>query len=223
MKKICIISTNAGQGHRATERAIRAALGHQREYQFHSVEVYEDLMAPFDLGAKTIGITAPEIYNRFVLQKGKSGLLWILLCVIAKTWVEINKTRMIRHLQKFWNKTQPDIVVSVVPLFNDILLESLSSYRSDIPYLTVISDFCEMTRGVWIQHPKQIIAAGTAKAVHQAREFGLSEEQIVQLPGMVISPAYYDKQPFNANPSTTPRYRIIDLWWACTGKNAQLC
>lgn len=191
MKNICIISTDAGQGHRATERAIRQSLEDHQSLNIQSVEVYQDLLAPFDLGARTLGITAPDIYNRFVLQKGNSGVLWILLCIIARLWVGWNKQRMIRHLQKFWSESRPDIVISVVPLFNGILAESLDRYSREIPYITVISDFCEMTRGVWIQSSRQIVAAGTEKAQQQARDFGLPERQIIKLPGMVISPLFY--------------------------------
>jgi 1,2-diacylglycerol 3-beta-galactosyltransferase len=210
MKKtfsINVITGQGGAGHYATYHAIRA-IAEQRHlpWQFQITDV-DDIITELSGQSQvknaydTFGFSAHDLYNWMV----KSGWTWLwpFLMRLNKLLVRLNYKTGVRIFEQRLREKQPDLIVSVMPLFNKMIWESVQRTRPDTPIVTVLTDFADCPPHFWFE-PKtgNYFVCGTDKAVAQARSLGVSAEQIIQTSGLVIHPNFYpslnsDRPPMN--------------------------
>jgi UDP-N-acetylglucosamine:LPS N-acetylglucosamine transferase len=101
-----------------------------------------------------------------------------------------------RILEQHWARSEPDLVVSLVPNFNRVLCESVAAALPGVPYVTVLTDFADHPPHFWIEPGQdQWLVCGTPRALAQARAAGYADERIALTSGMLLRPSFYAPPP----------------------------
>jgi 1,2-diacylglycerol 3-beta-galactosyltransferase len=111
-----------------------------------------------------------------------------LLHVAIRVW----HLQEVKVLEAYWNCEKPDMVVSLVPHFNRVMLAGLRRVSSTITFVTIMTNIADYPPGFWIEPQKQYLICGSSQAMKQARELGYSEKSILQTSGMIINPCFYE-------------------------------
>jgi 1,2-diacylglycerol 3-beta-galactosyltransferase len=138
-KKILILISDTGGGHRASAQAIDEALAHLYgdEVSVHIVDAWKD-HSPWPINQ------LPHTYSWLV-----SDGLWLwnaLWKTDGKAWPPRVLSSMVtplarRSLVKMFCAEAPDLVVCVHPLLNHVSLRVLRKVlHTDVPYVTVVTD-----------------------------------------------------------------------------------
>lgn len=193
---INLVTGNSGGGHIATSNAISSIIEQQLPCQTSVTDV--DVLAQrLAEGKQTLdiyrlfGTSGDQVLNQIM----QSGWTWIhhLMMPFNKLLIKLNHDAGVRIFEEHWHDQQPDMVVSVVPLFNKMIWESLQRVKPDTPLLTIITDFADFPSAYWIEpETGSYIVCGTEKAVKQARSLGVKEELIIKTSGLVINPRFYE-------------------------------
>ena len=189
-KRILVLYTDSGYGHIATSRALQAHLACERPWRIDSVDVYREILTTLDPFRALTGMSGPDFYNEYTLRRGHTRLLWPMIAVGSSVAIRLGSPFVVRQLAAFLRGRSYDMVISVMPLINAAVAASLRRIGGGIPFVTIVTDFCEPIHAAWIQSRDQYIVAGTRKCRDQARRFGLPEAQILTTGGLVLSPNF---------------------------------
>ena len=204
-----LIYFNAGGGHRAAALALQAAIAQEkRPWTVRLVNLTEvlDRRGQF---RRLMGFDPEDFYNKR-LQKGWTlGLAQELK--LLQGMIRWAHTPMLRLLQKHWSRSEPDLVVSLVPNFNRVLYESLVSTLPGTPYVTAITDLADHPPSFWIEPgQQQFLVCGSQRALQQARAAGYADEQLALTSGMVLRPSFYGR-PAESQEARAERQRALGL------------
>jgi 1,2-diacylglycerol 3-beta-galactosyltransferase len=97
----------------------------------------------------------------------------------------------VEEMRKFFAKSHPDLVVSLIPHFNRAIGEALKAERPGVQLVTVLTDIADHPPHFWIDFDHPVIC-GSDRAVRQAREAGVSRANILRTSGMILNPAFYE-------------------------------
>ncbi|MEM9949843.1 MAG: glycosyltransferase, partial [Cyanobacteria bacterium P01_D01_bin.36] len=136
------------------------------------------------------GFSGHDLYNKMV--KGGWTWLWPLKMWLNKWLVKLNYDVGVRAFESHWRKQKPDVVVSVMPLYNKGLWESLQRAYPGTPYVTVMTDFADCPPSFWFE-PEIGTQwfCGTQRAIEQARSLDISTSRLTPSSGLVIHPQFY--------------------------------
>jgi UDP-N-acetylglucosamine:LPS N-acetylglucosamine transferase len=110
--------------------------------------------------------------------------------------IRLAHASLVRTLQQHWLRTEPDLVVSLIPNFNRALHESLASALPGVPFVTVLTDMADHPPHFWIEPgQQQHLVCGSERALQQAREAGFGDAQLSLTSGMILRPAFYRDTP----------------------------
>lgn len=188
--KIDLIYFNAGGGHRASALALEAALHRQApNWQVRLVNLFE-VLDPQDKFRSITGSGPEDWYNKRLSRGWTLGMAQELKLLQAA--IRFAHPLLLRSLQQHWLRTEPDLVVSLVPNFNRALHESLASSLPGVPYVTLLTDLADLPPSFWIE-PDQLqhFICGTPRAAEQARILGHDTRRIHLTSGMIIRPEFY--------------------------------
>ena len=101
----------------------------------------------------------------------------------------------VRMLREYWEKSQPEMVVSVIPNFNRALCQSLKLANPSSPLVTILTDMADYPPHFWIEQQEQYLVCGTAKAVEQAYALGHPKNRVLRASGMILNPRFYELRP----------------------------
>lgn len=190
MKTIDLVYFNAGGGHRASAIALEAVIREQgRPWRVRLVNLLE-VLDPQDTFRKLTGMGPEDIYNKRLARGWTLGLAQELK--LLQGMIRLGHALIARTLQQHWLRTEPDLVVSLVPNFNRALYQSLASALPGVPYVTVLTDMADHPPHFWIERGQaQHFVCGTTKAVEQARAAGYADAQIHATSGMILRPDFY--------------------------------
>src|SRR5690606_3573789 len=94
---------------------------------------------------------------------------------------------LMRRLQQHWLRSEPDLVVSVLPNFNRARYRSLAATLPGVPFVSVLTDLADHPPHFWIEPgQRQHLVCGTDRAVQQARAAGYPDERVHATTGMVL-------------------------------------
>jgi 1,2-diacylglycerol 3-beta-galactosyltransferase len=193
VKKLDFIYFDAGGGHRAAATALREVCQRQQQpFEIRMVNLQE-LLDSLDVFRKVTRVRLQDLYN-LMLKKGwtlgSTGLMRGMQFVIRRF-----HRRQVRMLEEFWRKSQPDLVVSIVPHFNRALCESVAQVQPRTPFVTVITDIADYPPHFWMERQTQHLICGSDRAMEQAMALGYAPERVHRASGMILSPRFYDIEP----------------------------
>jgi len=184
-RDIYIVTSDAGFCHRSTEFALISILKKYHNLNVISFEVCKDIYPKYNPVKPIFKLSPPEIYNKIILKKSKTYLFWRLMLVSSKVYIKFHHRTFIKIFNGILEKNKPILVISLVPLFNNIFLISTKKYK--IPFITIMIDLNEFQKSMWFQNEQQLVAVGTEKALLQALKYGIHANNIVQMTGNLIS------------------------------------
>jgi UDP-N-acetylglucosamine:LPS N-acetylglucosamine transferase len=190
MESIDLMYFNAGGGHRAAAVALELAIRESAlPWQVRLVNLFE-VLDPKDVFGKTTGMRPEDYYNARLARGWTLGLTQELR--VFQALIRLGHKTLTARLRRYWQKTQPDLVVSLVPNFNRAMYQALSAARANAPFVTLLTDFADSPPHFWIEpHQAQHLICGTPKAVLQAKAAGYADAHIHPTSGMILHPDFY--------------------------------
>ncbi|XP_015884255.3 monogalactosyldiacylglycerol synthase, chloroplastic isoform X2 [Ziziphus jujuba] len=186
-KKVLILMSDTGGGHRASAEAIKAAFNEEfgDEYQVFVTDLWSDHTPwPFN--------QLPRSYNFLV----KHGPLWKMTYygtaprVVHQSNFAATSTFIAREVAKGLMKYQPDIIISVHPLMQHVPLRILRSkgLLQKIVFTTVVTDLstCHPT---WFHKLVTRCYCPTTEVAKRALKAGLQPSQI-KVYGLPVRPSF---------------------------------
>jgi 1,2-diacylglycerol 3-beta-galactosyltransferase len=197
MRNLDFVYFDAGGGHRAAANALRQVMEQQeRRCEIRMVNLQE-LLDTLDVFRKVTGLRLEDLYNTMLRKSWTLGSPQ--LTAGMHLVIRMFHSQQVRMLVKFWRKSRPDLVVSLVPNFNRAMGESLRRALPGVPFVTIITDIADYPPHFWLerQEPqqKQHVICGSDKAVAQAREMGYAPATIHRVSGMILNPRFYEQAP----------------------------
>lgn len=190
MRTIDLVYFNAGGGHRAAAAALEAVIREQRRPWRTRLVNLVDVLDPKGRFRKVTGIAPEDLYNKRLAKGWTLGLAQELK--LLQGMIRLGHASMLRRLQQHWLRTEPDMVVSLVPNFNRVLCESLAHALPGVPCVTVMTDLADHPPNFWIEPDQpQWLVCGTDRAVEQARAMGCPDRRIFLTSGMILRPDFY--------------------------------
>jgi 1,2-diacylglycerol 3-beta-galactosyltransferase len=186
MKKVYFTIYDMGRGHRSTANALRSVIEQRNlPWKVEIVEVFKEVF-------KT---SLPQfIYNNLVMKKKWARVINDPFSVpLFKLQIRFRQAAWRNYLQQFWRDRQPDLVVSLLPLVNQVLYESLQADFPNTPFVTSMTDFADCPPHFWIEEQPQFLICPSEKAIAQAKALDYPEERLFETSGVVIQPRFSDR------------------------------
>ena len=190
MKKIQVLFHDAGGGHRNAAVALQTTISQQeRGWQVELVQ-FQELTDHLDVLRKLTGIRIQEQYNT-LLQNGWTLGATQLLRVLQAT-IRLFHGPLVKLLAGHFRKSDADLLVSVIPHFNQEIAEAWKLVHPAKPFVTLITDIADFPPHFWIEAAEnQYVICGSEKAVQQARAIGKDAAHIFETSGMILRPDFY--------------------------------
>jgi 1,2-diacylglycerol 3-beta-galactosyltransferase len=186
MAKIVILMSDTGGGHRASAQALQAGFvdRYGDRFQVEIVELWRDYTPwPINQLPKSYG----PIVNRGVW-------FWKFLWDASQQPRVVNPVLNLmgifvrRSITRAFEEHQPDLVISVHPLMQQLAFTSLRDWREDVPFVTVITDLGTINP-LWLFRKADRCFVPTEEAYQQGLRAGLRPTQLV-LSGLPIRPTF---------------------------------
>lgn len=134
--KILILTSTGGGGHLAASNAIEQQL--KGSYEVSTVNVFKDLLRPLDpFSYLTLHrYSGEEIYNSFV--PNKYFRILSLFYYIGAWFMQLRHKEIQQLLHDYFIQTKPALIISVIPLINNIILDAAQALN--IPFIMVPTD-----------------------------------------------------------------------------------
>jgi 1,2-diacylglycerol 3-beta-galactosyltransferase len=187
MTKILILMTEAGGGgHFASAEALRDTF-HERfgsELQVEMVDLWSKYaprpLSRVEQGYRLLVDDLPWLY-KLLYELGERPRLTEPLVAAAATMLQAPVTEAI-------HEHAPDIMVSVHPLVQQVVLKVLAQMQRACPFVTVVTDLVTVPP-LWFLRDVTLCFVPSDEARRLARSAGLREEQLRQF-GLPIRPAF---------------------------------
>jgi hypothetical protein len=180
---------DAGGGHRSAATALRQVIAVRFPYWHVEMVNLQDLLHPVDPLFRLTRIPSQNVYNGLLKRGWTFGSLGMLRGL--QKGVKFYAPQIEALLRQHWRCSRPDLVVSLIPNFNRVMFRALRRVHADVPYVTVMTDLADYPPHFWQEKQDQFIICGSDRAVEQARSTGYPVEQIFQVSGMILNPAFY--------------------------------
>ncbi|HEY4039592.1 MAG TPA: galactosyldiacylglycerol synthase, partial [Burkholderiaceae bacterium] len=171
LKTIDLVYFNAGGGHRAAATALQAAIATRGwGWQVRLVHLFE-VLDPQGQFRRVTGVAPEDYYNKRLAHGWTLGLAQELK--VLQSMIRLGHGMLVDTLEQYWLKTEPDLVVSLVPNFNRALYESLGAALPGVPFVTVLTDLADFPPHFWIEPgQQQDVICGSPQALAQAGAAG---------------------------------------------------
>src|SRR5262245_13692219 len=179
---------DAGGGHRSAATALKAAIADRFPRWRVDLVNLQEVLWPFDPVRKLTGLQSQDVYNGLLKRGWSFGPF--MLRRLQQT-IRLCTSPMESLLQKRWQGSRPDLVVSLIPNFNRVMFRALRRVHPQVPYVTVMTDLADYPPHFWQEKQDQFIICGSETAVRQARATGYRPERIFRASGMILKPQFY--------------------------------
>jgi UDP-N-acetylglucosamine:LPS N-acetylglucosamine transferase len=189
-KKVLLLITDAGGGHRASANALKAAAeAAGLPWDLRIVNLYRDIWQDVEPMRRYFGFYAEDLYN-FVLKNSLSK--WTPLMRQCAHFSAGQPNVGARNaLREFLAAEKPDLCVSLMPFVNDLLMDC--HRELDIPLGLVCTDLMDTEPYMWftrgICRQAAFVSAATVQAAAQAAE--RNPPRLLN-PGLLIHPQYFN-------------------------------
>jgi 1,2-diacylglycerol 3-beta-galactosyltransferase len=203
VKRLNFLFFDAGGGHRAAAKALKATIERQGlPFEIELINLQE-MLDELDIFRKLTGLRMQDIYNLLLKRGWTLGSAQILAGM--HVIIRLFHGQQVKMLEGMWRKNRPDIVISLIPNFNRAICESLRNAMPATPMVTILTDLADYPPHFWIERQKQFLICGTERAVEQARSMGHTEESVFRVSGMVLNPKFYEMAPLSAEQRAAAR------------------
>jgi 1,2-diacylglycerol 3-beta-galactosyltransferase len=191
MRKLTIVFFDAGGGHRNAAEALKSTLETQpRPWDVRLLNLQE-LLDSIDVIRRATGIRIQDGYN-LILRKGWTRPTPQLL-VLLRGLVRLYRGRVVSVLEKYWREHPTDLVLSVIPLFNRALAESVRNAIPESAFATLLTDLADCPPHFWMEPESEFLICGTERAEQQALAMGHARHRVFKTSGMILKPKFYEK------------------------------
>lgn len=101
-----------------------------------------DVLDPGGAFHRLTGMAPEDLYNLRLKRGWTLGFKQELK--LLQGMIRLAHPSLMRSLQAFWQASEPDLVVSLVPNFNRALYQSLLGARPGVPFVTVMTDIADL-------------------------------------------------------------------------------
>ena len=194
MRRILILMSDTGGGHRASAHALQAAFAARfpGRFQVEIVDLWTDYTPwPID--------QFPRLYSPIV---ARAPWLWKLLWAVFENQRALSAAlRLVfllcrNDMRKVLQAHRPHLIISVHPLMQHLFLRLLEEERARIPFVTVVTDLASFHR-VWFHAQAQRCFVASEAAAAAARSHGLQPRRI-RLLGLPVRSAFAELLPDRA-------------------------
>ena len=194
MRRILILMSDTGGGHRASAHALQAAFAARfpGRFQVEIVDLWTDYTPwPID--------QFPRLYSPIV---ARAPWLWKLLWAVSENQRALSAAlRLVfllcrNDMRKVLQAHRPHLIISVHPLIQHLFLRLLEEERARIPFVTVVTDLASFHRG-WFHAQAQRCFVASEAAAEAARSHGLQPRRI-RLLGLPVRSAFAELLPDRA-------------------------
>lgn len=149
MKKIVLFTSDGGYGHMSATHALQQYIGD--EYEIKPILFFKEIVGSLEpINFITMGrLTAEDMYN--ALLRRKHFWLLNLICKIGAFSIKTLHNRIQMSAEEFLKQENPDLVISVIPYVNGILLKATQNLN--IPFIVIPTDLDNTTFIQGIQNP----------------------------------------------------------------------
>jgi len=187
VKKILILMSRAGGGgHQASAEALRDAFNERygARLQVDMVDLWQDHTFPplnqIPKSYRFLVDDAPWLYKFFYKVGEKPQAMEPLFTAASRV--------LSRPISQVIHRSNPDLIVSVHPLMQEIPLRILRRMRRSIPFVTVVTDLIN-AHALWFNKDVTLCFVASNTAYNMALQAGLRPEQL-RLYGLPIRPAF---------------------------------
>jgi hypothetical protein len=195
LKRVTIVYYDTGAGHRSTALAIQRAVelaGLPWDVKLVSLQ---KLLDPLDVLRILTGVRVEDVYNT-ILRNGRTFAFLLYLRSVQVSSRLLHRP-MVNLLAGEWSTSSPDLLVSVVPVFNRVLRDSFELAHPGRPFVTVMTDLADYPPRYWIERQRQYIVCGSARAAAQAAAAGHTADRVFRSSGMIVHPRFYEQPPID--------------------------
>ncbi len=202
MQKILILMSDTGGGHRASAQALAAAFHEQFPDRF-GIEIVDLLMHHLPWPLNQLPKTYPFLSN-------DAPWLWKLLYnteqspVLARSMVGVAAWWGRKEVMACFAAQQPDLIISVHPLVQEMTLHALEGLGWRRPFVTVVTDL-STAHPLWFNPGVDSCYVATPYTRDLALRVGMKPEQ-VKLFGLPIRPAF--SRPQGAKPELRQKLQM---------------
>ena len=193
-RTVDLVYFDAGGGHRASALALKASIARAGLPWTVRMVNLREVLDPNNSFRRMTGMDPEDYYNKRIARGWTAGLAQELkvLQALIRWW----HAPTVRALQQHWLRTEPDLVVSLIPNFNRGLHESLAAVLPGVPFVTVLTDLADHPPRFWIDKGlDQHLVCGSVHAVQQARDAGHAPDRIHATSGMLLRDDFYAPPP----------------------------
>ncbi|WPZ35784.1 hypothetical protein T8K17_06475 [Thalassobaculum sp. OXR-137] len=196
-RHVVVVYTDAGGGHRATAEALRDILCATGGYRVTLVNAYQEVLSDLDLFARFTSRTVEATYNDLILRRGRTGLFCLGFYAGAVLNVALLGNRGRQAFADLWERLEPDLVVSVLPVINHLIADSLAGYRKGgVPFAVLMTDWAELNRHVWFPKGDRYYAiAGTDVCHDQLVRKRHPADRLFPMSGLLTRPVFLEAKP----------------------------
>ena len=192
MRTLTIVFFDAGGGHRNAAEALKATLETQKRPWDVRLLNLQELLDSIDVIRRATGIRIQDGYN-LILRKGWTRPTPQLL-VLLRGLVRLYHKQVVAVLEKHWRSHPTDVVLSVIPLFNRALAESIANATPGAPFTTLLTDLADCPPHFWMEEESEFLICGTERAQQQAIEMGHARHRVFRTSGMILKSKFYEKR-----------------------------
>lgn len=197
MGSIAIVYFDAASGHRSAALALQKALINASNHNEVHIINLPDILAPlpwFQFIVKTgISVFNDAIKKDKFLDLG--GLINLSLL-----FTNLVRLKGIKKISDFWKRINPDIIISVTPMYNPVLYKSASLINPNLEYFTIPVDFQERKLNYWFNKNLPInYILGTEYLLQRANYLNINPNSIFRVSGMIQDPDSYSDFTHSVN------------------------
>lgn len=189
--RITFVYFDAGGGHRAATNALCSVIEEQQRSWKISCLNLQELLDTADVVRKITGLRVQDFYNAMITKGWTLGTAQLLKGL--HFLIRLCNKPVLDLLSTQWEKTKPEMVVSLIPNFNRQMAESLHQTLPGTPFVTILTDFADYPPHFWIEPESDFVICGTDRAAQQAFSIGHTTEKVFTTSGMILNPAFYAK------------------------------
>ncbi len=185
-KRILILMSDSGGGHRASAEALKAAFNERfpLRFQVDIVDLWRNhTFWPVNRlpnAYRFIATDTPRFY-RLLYEVGDRP-------VVSRSMMDVISRVLKRPISRAFETYNPDLVVSVHPLMQDVPLAVLRAMGKAIPFVAVVTDLVSI-HATWFEPEVTLCFVASEEARQLALRSGLQPHQ-VRLSGLPIRPAF---------------------------------